>query len=90
MNMPVVDIGVMWMSVREREVCVEVAMFAAFTDFRIMRMLVVLIMLVLVFMLEKFMLVFMVMVLSEVQPYAHTHQHRCNPECQRRRFREDK
>lgn len=90
MSMPVVNIRVVWMSVREGVVCVAVTVFAAFTTFKIMLMLVVHIMLMFVVVLKKCMLVFMDMVLSEVQPYAHAHQHRCNPECKRRRFRENK
>lgn len=90
MNMPVVNIRVMWVRVLNGKVCVAVNMFAAFTLYRIMRVLVVLIVLVFVLVLQNFMQVLMDMVLSEVQPYTHTHQRRSNPECQRRRFRENK
>lgn len=89
MHMPVVNIRVMWVRVREGQVRVVVTMWAAAMTFRIMRVLVVRIMHVFVRMLQVFMQVFMGMVLGEVQPYTQAHQGRSNPERQRCRFREN-
>ena len=61
-----VDVRVMWVSVLQGEVCMTVAVLAAATRFRVMRMLVVLIMLVFVLMFQHFMQVLMGMVLSQV------------------------
>ena len=84
MPVPVMQIGVMWVSVSQRFMTVPVRMRLAVRA--IMPMLVVFIMNVSMFVFERIMLVFVLMVFGYVHPKSETHHGACKHEPHRQRF----
>lgn len=77
MRVPVVNIGVVGVTVRDGGVCVLVAVWAAcpaFKPLRAMCVLVVRVMDVFVRVFQRFVQVLMGMVFGHVQPHPHAHQ----------------
>ncbi len=86
MGVAVMQVRIMWMLVRDRCMTMTVHMRLLPVPREIMRMLVMFVMTVQVFMRDRFMRVFMLVMLGHVQPDAEGHQCRRNPERRRGGF----
>ena len=73
MRVPVVDVGVVRVTVFNSQMGVMMAVFIAAIPFFVVCVLVVLVMFMFVFMLQRFMQMFMCMVLGQMKPNTKAH-----------------
>jgi len=83
MRMLMVDVRIMWLTVRDRFVGVRVRMRLVAIPFEIVRMLVMRIVHMAMRVGYRVMGVQVLVVLGQVEPYARAHQHRRHPERRR-------
>lgn len=77
---PVVDVGIVWMAVRQPFMRVRMRVWLTAVPRKAMGVLMVLVMNVSMRMLDRFMRVCVLVVLGQVQPYAARHQRGGDPE----------